>query len=154
MHKRSLFAIFIVVFIDLLGFSLILPLLPYYAGSYGANPTLIGLLVASYAAAQFVGAPILGRLSDRLGRRPILLLSIGGTFAGFLLLAGAPQVGAWAARLLRPEALAADLAATRNALVMAWVVSFAWQRLIVRPDAPLPPRPSESFGGAAPLFPG
>jgi DHA1 family tetracycline resistance protein-like MFS transporter len=86
LEKRKLVTVFIIVLIDLLGFSLILPLLPYYAETFGANPTLVGLLVGSYAAAQLIGAPVLGRLSDRYGRRPILLLSILGTFLGFLLL--------------------------------------------------------------------
>jgi DHA1 family tetracycline resistance protein-like MFS transporter len=75
-----------IVFVDLLGFSLILPLLPYYADTFGANDIAIGLLVASYAAAQLLGAPLLGRLSDRYGRKPVLLLSILGTFVGFILL--------------------------------------------------------------------
>jgi MFS transporter, DHA1 family, tetracycline resistance protein len=86
MNKKQLFSIILVVFIDLLGFSLILPLLPYYAETFKATPIVTGLLVASYAMAQLIGAPILGRLSDRYGRRPILLLSIFGTFLGFLLL--------------------------------------------------------------------
>lgn len=71
MQRSRLLNIFLVVFIDLLGFGLILPLLPYYAGQYGASNFLIGLLVASYAAAQFIGAPLMGCLSDRFGRRPI-----------------------------------------------------------------------------------
>jgi MFS transporter, DHA1 family, tetracycline resistance protein len=87
MNRRLLVSIFLVVFVDLLGFSLILPLLPYYADSLGANSVVVGLIVSSYAAAQLVGAPLLGRLSDRFGRRPILLLSIFGTFLGFVLLA-------------------------------------------------------------------
>ena len=74
MKNSRLLIIFIIVFVDLLGFSLILPLLPYYAETYGATPIVVGLLVASYAAAQLVGAPLLGRLSDRHGRRPVLLL--------------------------------------------------------------------------------
>jgi MFS transporter, DHA1 family, tetracycline resistance protein len=86
MNKKMLFSVILVVFIDLLGFSLILPLLPYYAKSFGANGFVTGLLVASYAAMQLIGAPLLGRLSDRYGRRPILLVSIFGTFIGFLLL--------------------------------------------------------------------
>jgi len=86
MQKSRLTTIFIIVFIDLLGFSLILPLLPFYAEEFGASPTLIGLLVASYAAAQLVGAPLLGRMSDRFGRRPILIISIAGTLIGFLML--------------------------------------------------------------------
>jgi len=84
--NKRLFTIFFIVFVDLLGFSLILPLLPYYANSFGANDIVIGLLVASYAAAQLIGAPVLGRLSDRYGRRPVLLVSIFGSFLGFLLL--------------------------------------------------------------------
>jgi len=86
MHRSRLGTIFIIVFVDLLGFSLILPLLPYYAQTFGATPTVTGLLVASYALAQLIGAPLLGRLSDRIGRRPVLLISISGTFLGFLLL--------------------------------------------------------------------
>ncbi len=86
-------SVFLVVFVDLLGFSLILPLLPYYAENYGAGAALIGVLVAIYAAAQFVGAPLLGRLSDRVGRRPVLLVSIAGTLIGFLILAFAPALG-------------------------------------------------------------
>ena len=86
MKNKPLASIFLIVFIDLLGFGLILPLLPYYAESFGASDTVVGLLVASYAAAQLIGAPLLGRLSDRFGRRPILLLSLLGTLLSFLLL--------------------------------------------------------------------
>lgn len=86
MPKGRLPIIFLIVFIDLLGFSLILPLLPFYADTFGATPFQVGLLVASYAAAQLVGAPLLGRLSDRFGRRPVLLISQMGTFVGFLML--------------------------------------------------------------------
>jgi len=101
MKQKSLFIIFLIVFIDLLGFSVILPLLPFYAESFGATPIQIGLLVASYAAAQFIGAPILGRLSDRFGRRPILLISIFGSFLGFLMLGFARTLMIlFAARLL------------------------------------------------------
>lgn len=85
MNKR-LAIIFLIVFVDLLGFSLILPLLPYYAQTFGADAFVTGLLVASYAVAQLVGAPLLGRWSDRIGRRPVLLMSIFGTLLGFLLL--------------------------------------------------------------------
>lgn len=86
MKNKPLFAIFLVVLIDLLGFSLILPLLPYYAKTFGSSQLVTGLLIASYALAQLIGSPILGRFSDRFGRRPILLISIFGTFLGFILL--------------------------------------------------------------------
>ncbi len=99
MHNRRLLAVFIIVFVDLLGFGLILPLLPFYADSYGASPAVVGLLAASYAAAQLVGAPVLGRLSDRHGRRPVLLISILGTLLGFLLLGLAEPLGRWISSL-------------------------------------------------------
>lgn len=86
MNNQRLTIIFLIVFVDLLGFSLILPLLPYYAETFGADAFITGLLVASYAVAQLIGAPLLGRWSDRAGRRPVLLISIFGTFIGFLLL--------------------------------------------------------------------
>jgi len=86
MDRKRLFSILLVVFIDLLGFSLILPLLPYYAETFNASEFVTGLLIASYALMQLIGAPILGRFSDRYGRRPVLLVSVFGTFIGFLLL--------------------------------------------------------------------
>ncbi len=93
MENKRLFNIFIIVFIDLLGFGLILPLLPFYADQYGATPLVVGFLTAIYAATQFIGAPLLGRLSDRFGRRPILLISIFGTFLGFILFGVAAPLG-------------------------------------------------------------
>ena len=86
MKKSPLLPIFLIVFIDLLGFGLILPLLPFYAESFGASELTVGLLLASYSLMQFIGAPVLGRLSDRYGRRPVLLISQLGTFIGFLML--------------------------------------------------------------------
>ena len=83
--RGSLPTLLAVVFVDLLGFSLILPLLPFYAETFGASPAVVGFLVASYAAAQLVGAPILGKLSDRFGRRPVLIVSVIGTGIGFLI---------------------------------------------------------------------
>jgi len=105
MKTGRLINIFIVVFVDLLGFGLILPLLPYYAETFGATPAVIGLIVASYAAASLVGAPILGRLSDRFGRRPILLISVAGTFLGYILLGFAQPIGSFLANLFTSQAV-------------------------------------------------
>jgi DHA1 family tetracycline resistance protein-like MFS transporter len=86
MFKNRLVLVFLFVFVDLLGYSLFLPLLPFYAGTLGAGPSLVGILVASNALAQLIATPIIGRLSDRFGRRPLLVFSICGTLASFLLL--------------------------------------------------------------------
>lgn len=82
-----------VVFIVLVGFGLIMPLMPFFAGKYGANELMIGLLVAAYAAGQFIGSPLAGRLSDRFGRKPVLAICMAGTTVGFLLLAVAETLG-------------------------------------------------------------
>jgi DHA1 family tetracycline resistance protein-like MFS transporter len=83
---KKILPIFVIVLIDLLGMTIIIPLMPLYATSFGANAFVIGALGAAYPIMQFVGAPILGRLSDRFGRRPVLIVSQIGTFAGFILL--------------------------------------------------------------------
>ncbi|MDX1649212.1 MAG: MFS transporter, partial [Myxococcota bacterium] len=78
---------FSVVVIDLIGFGVVLPILPFYADAYGATGLELGLLFMVYAAAQFACAPLWGRASDRFGRRPVMLVTISGT-AGSLLLLG------------------------------------------------------------------
>src|SRR5262245_45057661 len=88
MKKRSpLASIFLIILVDVLGLTIILPLLPFYAESLGATPFVVGLLISSYAGCQLIAGPILGQISDRIGRKPVLLLSQCGTFAGFVLLA-------------------------------------------------------------------
>lgn len=84
--NKRLIPIFIVVFVDILGFTIVLPLLPYYASEVGAPDTSVGPLIASYSLCQFIAAPILGNLSDFYGRRPVLLYSQFGSFLGFILL--------------------------------------------------------------------
>jgi len=88
----ALLPIFLIVIVDVLGFTIILPLLPFYSERLGASPTVVGLIVAIYAAFQLVAGPILGQLSDRIGRRPVLLISQAGTLAGFLMLAFSTQI--------------------------------------------------------------
>ena len=84
---RKVLPIVVILFVDLLGLSIMIPLLPFYAARFGANALIVGILSATYPALQFIGAPLLGRLSDRLGRRPILLVSQAGTLIGFVVLA-------------------------------------------------------------------
>ena len=87
MPKSPLLPIFLIVSVDVLGLTIILPLLPFYAEKYGASPAVVGLLVSSYAVCQLISGPMLGRWSDHMGRRPLLLVSQLGTFIGFLILA-------------------------------------------------------------------
>lgn len=88
MKRSPLLVIFITVFIDLVGFGIVIPVLPFYAEGtkFGATPREVGLLFASYSIMQLIFAPVLGRLSDKYGRRPVLLVSILGTSLGFLIL--------------------------------------------------------------------
>jgi DHA1 family tetracycline resistance protein-like MFS transporter len=83
MKKPSLLVIFLTVFIDLVGFGIVLPQLPLYAKSYQANGFELGLLMAAFSAMQFLFAPWWGRLSDRFGRRPVLLVSLAGSVLAY-----------------------------------------------------------------------
>ena len=78
--------IFVIQVTEILGFSLILPFLPFYAQEYGASPLVIGLILTVFSLFQFVSAPILGSLSDSYGRRPMLMLSQLSTFVSFVVL--------------------------------------------------------------------
>lgn len=84
--NSSLFTIFLIVFVDLLGFGIVLPLLPYIAEQYEASPFTIGILGGTYSLFQLISGPILGRLSDRYGRRKLLAISQFGSAIGFGLL--------------------------------------------------------------------
>jgi DHA1 family tetracycline resistance protein-like MFS transporter len=79
--------LFLTVFVDTVGFGIVLPLLPYFAQRYGAAADIVTLLVAVFTASQFAFGPVWGRLSDRFGRRPILLVTLFGTMLGYALLA-------------------------------------------------------------------
>ncbi len=90
-RKPSLLVIFLTVFIDLIGFGIVLPLLPLYGEHYDAKGWQIGLLMAAYSLMQFLFAPAWGRLSDRIGRRPVLLISTAGAVASYALFAYATR---------------------------------------------------------------
>ena len=79
--------LFLIVFVDLVGFGLIIPLLPFYGEHFHATPATVGLLMAIYSLAQFIAAPMWGRLSDRVGRKPVLALSLAGATLSYLWLA-------------------------------------------------------------------
>ena len=85
-------ALFLVVVIDLIGFGIIIPLLPFYAEHFNASPDVVALLMATYSFTQFLSTPVWGRASDRLGRRPILLLSLAGAIASYVCLAYAESL--------------------------------------------------------------
>src|SRR5215208_3496863 len=89
---RPLLIIFLTIFVNLVGFGIIIPLLPFYAETFGASPLVIGLLFASFSISQLVAAPLLGDLSDRIGRRPVLLFSLLGTVVSFAMLAVAQSL--------------------------------------------------------------
>lgn len=84
--KAQLGIILFTVFIDLIGFGIVIPIMPLYAKHFGATEWTNGLLVGAFSAMQFLCAPILGRLSDRVGRRPVLLVSLLGTAVGFAIM--------------------------------------------------------------------
>src|SRR5262245_50519496 len=83
--RGSLLVLFLIVVIDLIGFGIVLPLLPRYGETYGVGPLALGFLMASFSAMQFVFAPFWGRLSDRKGRRPILMVGLFGSILSYTL---------------------------------------------------------------------
>ena len=124
MKNKRLLNVGLIVLVDMLGFALIVPLLTFYADSYGASEFQTGLLVSSYAAMQMVSAPVLGRISDRFGRRPVFIISILGTFVGFLILGFATSLwmlfasrilsGLTAGNISVAQAYIADITDERN----------------------------------------
>ncbi len=87
--RSPLLPIFLIVLVDVLGLTIILPLLPFYAEHLGASDFEVGLLISTYAFFQLISGPVLGRISDRSGRKPLLIISQLGTFVGFVILARA-----------------------------------------------------------------
>lgn len=119
--KPGLPVVYLTVFIDLMGFGIILPLLPFYAEAFGATGVWVGAILTAYSAAQLVGASVLGRLSDRVGRRPVLLMSLAGSAASlllsglagslWLLLAARALAGLFGGSIAAAQAVIADVTA-------------------------------------------
>lgn len=128
--------IFLIVAVDILGFTIILPLLPFYSELLGASPTVVGALVSTYAVCQLIAGPILGQLSDTFGRRPVLLVSQIGTLLGFLLMAGATNLwvlflaraidGATAGNLTTAQAYISDVTKPENRAKAFAVIGIAF----------------------------
>ncbi|MFY8210302.1 MAG: MFS transporter [Caulobacter sp.] len=97
--NRALAVLLLVVFINLVGFGVIIPLLPFYARSMDAAPWQVTTMFAAYSLGQFFGEPFWGRLSDRIGRRPVLIVTIIANTLAYLALAFAPNI--WVAMLIR-----------------------------------------------------
>jgi MFS family permease len=111
--RRALVAVFAIVFVDLLGFGIIVPILPFYVRSFGVSDVFIGLLAASYSLAQLVAAPLLGRLSDDRGRRPVLLLSLAGSVVAWTVFGLASAVWVLFASRLLAGAMGGNIAAAQ-----------------------------------------
>ena len=85
LNTSRLAVLFMTVLVDMIGFGIVLPLLPYYAESFGASPSEVTLLVASFSAMQFVAVPIWGKVSDRLGRRPFIVAGLFASAVSYLI---------------------------------------------------------------------
>ncbi|MBI2214054.1 MAG: MFS transporter [Acidobacteria bacterium] len=124
MKKGSLLVLFLAVFIDLLGFGIVVPLLSFYAQTYGASGFVLGGILASYSLMQFFFSPIWGRLSDRVGRRPVLIGALSGNVAGYLIFAFSQSIallmlarivsGMCAANIATAQAYVADSTTPEN----------------------------------------
>lgn len=125
--RRVLFFVFVTVFLDLIGFGIVFPLLPFYVQSMGGSAETVGFLLASFSFTQLVATPFLGRLSDRYGRRPVILLSLAGNAAAMVLFAVATRAsmlwllfasrvlaGATAGNLAACQAAVADVTRTED----------------------------------------
>ena len=122
--KSPLLPIFLIIFVDVLGVTIILPLLPFYSQSLGASAFEVGALVSVYGLCQLIAGPVLGQISDRVGRKRVLLISQAGTLAGFALLAFARSLwvvylsrvidGLTAGNIVVAQAYIADVTPAKN----------------------------------------
>jgi MFS family permease len=122
MRKPSVFVIFLTVFIDLIGFGIVLPLLPIYNRDLGASGLLIGIIQASFSAMQFLFAPAWGRLSDRIGRRPVLLTSTAGAALSYGVFAfGCGLTGSTALWILLGSRILAGICGANITVAQAYI---------------------------------
>ncbi len=136
MTRSPLLPIFLIVLVDILGLTIILPLLPFYAERLGASATVVGLLISSYALCQLIAGPVLGRMSDHMGRKPLLIVSQIGTLIGFLILASAHSLwlvflsrivdGLTAGNLSLAQAYIADVTEPENRAKSFGVIGIAF----------------------------
>jgi len=134
--RSPLLPIFLIVLVDVLGMTIILPLLPFYAEHLGASATIVGALISTYAFCQLIAGPVLGRMSDSMGRKPLLIVSQFGTFIGFLVLAFANSLalvffsrvidGITAGNLSLAQAYIADVTAPENRARSFGVIGIAF----------------------------
>lgn len=118
-NKRALGIIFLTVFVDLLGFGIVLPLLPLYAEHLNANEMTIGLLMSSFSAMQFIFSPLWGRLSDRIGRRPVLIVGLFGSVVAYATFGYASMIGSLP--LLFVSRIGAGIAGATIATAQAYI---------------------------------
>ena len=122
MRKASLGIIFLTVFIDLIGFGLVLPLLPNYTKSFGASGLEVGLIMAAYSLMQFLFAPAWGALSDRVGRRPVLLVSTAGAAVSYAVFAyGSTLSGQTALAVIVVSRLVAGICGANITVAQAYI---------------------------------
>jgi DHA1 family tetracycline resistance protein-like MFS transporter len=113
MKRYPVAVVLLTVFVDLLGFGIVLPILPFYAQRYGATPVQIGAIIAAFSLMQFLFTPVWGRVSDRVGRRPVILVSLFGSVASYLLFARAESVLALLVSRMLAGVAGANLAAAQ-----------------------------------------
>jgi MFS family permease len=136
LNRSPLLPIFLIVLVDVLGLTIILPLLPFYAEKLGASAVVVGLLISSYALCQLIAGPILGKMSDHMGRKPLLIVSQFGTLIGFLILAFANSLwlvflsrvidGLTAGNLSLAQAYIADVTTPENRAKSFGVIGVAF----------------------------
>lgn len=126
MKKPSILIIILTVFLDLVGFGIVLPLLPIYSEQYGASGFMIGMIMASYSIMQFIFSPIWGRWSDQIGRRPILLVSLLGSTVSYIIFAiGAGLGGQTALIVLLVSRIFAGICGANITVAQAYIADIS-----------------------------